>query len=79
MEDAGYDVWYDPNEVDEANHARVLRAWARPDLDITIGKVILAGDDELAPVSVRVLACDDATEIITIEILYDADTRAAVA
>jgi hypothetical protein len=79
MEDAAYDVWYDPNEVDEANHARVLRAWARPDLDITIGKVILAGDDELAPMRARVLAYDDATEIITLEILFDADTRTAVA
>jgi hypothetical protein len=71
-------VWYDPNEVNQANHAQVLHAWARPDLDVTIGKVILAGDHEIDPVPARVPGYDETTGIITLELLFDA-TRTAVA
>jgi hypothetical protein len=48
-----YDVWYDPNEIDDTNHAQVLRACARPNLEITFGKIVLLGDDEQAPVPAR--------------------------
>ena len=78
METGSYDVWYDPNEVDAKNHAPVLRDWARADLEITIGRVILAGDDELEPVPARILAYNDNTGIITIELLLGT-TRSAVA
>ena len=71
MEPRDYDVWSDPNEVDETNHAQVLLGWARPGLDVTSGKVSLAGDDEIDPGPARILAYDDATEIITLEFLYD--------
>ena len=66
-----YDVWYDPNEIDADNRAHLLRSWARPDLDITCGRVILLGDDELEPVPARIVSFDDTTGIITVEILYD--------
>ncbi|MFN0027107.1 MAG: hypothetical protein ACKV2O_07985 [Acidimicrobiales bacterium] len=78
MATGSYDVWYDPNEVDANNHASVLRDWARADLEITIGRVILAGDDELEPVPARILAYNDNTGIITIELLLGT-TRIAVA
>jgi hypothetical protein len=73
-----YDVWYDPNEVDAANHTLVLRDWVRPDVEITIGKVILAGDDELEPLPARILAYQDNTGIITLELLFKG-TQSAVA
>ena len=69
MASSDYDVWYDPNEVDANNHAPVLHDWARPGLKITIGRTILAGDDELEPVPARILAYNDNTGIITIELL----------
>ena len=78
MDRAAYDVWYDPNEVDATNHAHVMRAWARDDLLVTLGNVILVGDDELDPVPARIVGFDETTEIITIEILFG-DSRAAVA
>ena len=73
-----YDVWYDPNEVDAANHALVLRDWMRADVEITIGKVILAGDDEFDPLPARIVAYEDKTGIITIELLFKG-THSAVA
>lgn len=78
MTTGSYDLWYDPNEVDAKNHTPVLRAWARPALEITIGKIILAGDDELEPVPARILAYDHDRGIITIELLFDT-SRIAVA
>jgi hypothetical protein len=78
METTDYDVWYDPNEIDATNHVQVLRGWARADLDITMGKVIRIGDDELDPLPARIVAFDSATGIITLEVLFAID-HAAVA
>ncbi len=78
METTDYDVWYDPNEIDATNQVQVLRGWARADLDITMGKVIRIGDDELAPLPARIVAFDSATGIITLEVLFAID-HAAVA
>jgi hypothetical protein len=66
-----YDVWYDPNEIDETNHAQVLRAWARPELEITFGKIVMLGDDEQDPIPVRILSFNEATDITTIEVLFN--------
>jgi hypothetical protein len=78
MDTKPYDVWYDPNEIDGTNHVQVLRAWARPDLDITYGKVVLLGDDEQEPVSARIVSFDESTDIITLEVLFD-QARTSVA
>ena len=78
MTTGDYDVSYDPNEVDADNQAPVLRDWARAGLEITIGRTILAGDDELEPVPARILAYNDNTGIITIELLLGG-THSAVA
>ncbi len=67
-----YDVWYDANEVNEVNHAHVLRGWARTDLEITYGRVILAGNDEVDPVPARIVGFDESTGIITLELLFEA-------
>jgi hypothetical protein len=66
-----YDVWYDLNEIDETKHAQVLRAWARPNLEITFGKIVLLGDDEQAPVPARIVSFNEATDIITLEVLFN--------
>jgi hypothetical protein len=66
-----YQVWYDPNEIDETNYAQVLRSWARPNLEITFGKIVLLGDDELDPVPARVVSFNEATNIITLEVLFN--------
>jgi transcription elongation GreA/GreB family factor len=71
MDTQPYDVWYDPNEIDETNHAQVLRAWARPDLEITFGKIVLLGDDEQEPVPARIVSFNEATDIITLEVLFN--------
>ncbi len=39
-----YDAWYDPNEIDETNHAHVLRSWFQPDVEITHGRIVLLGE-----------------------------------
>jgi hypothetical protein len=71
MDAERYDVWYDANEVDENNHVQVLRSWARPDLDVTYGKIVRLGDDEQEPVSARIVSFDESTDIITLEVLFD--------
>ncbi len=71
MNSQPYDVCYDPNEIDETNHAQVLRAWARPDVEITFGKIVLLGDDEQAPVPARIVSFNEATDIITLEVLFN--------
>jgi len=71
MDNQPYDFWYDPNEVDETNRAQVLRAWARPGLEVTFGKIVLLGDDEQAPVPARIIAFDESKDIITVEVLFD--------
>lgn len=71
MDTEPYDVWYDPNEIDETNHAQALRAWARPNLEITFGKIVLRGDDEQAPVPARIVSFNEATDIITLEVLFN--------
>jgi hypothetical protein len=78
MEAEVYNIWYDPNEVDADNRTQVLRAWARPGLEIAIGDTILLGDDELDPVPARILSFDADTGILTVELLSDA-THIAVA
>ena len=78
MESRPYDVWYDPNEVDVANHAHVLRSWVLPGVEITYGKIILAGDDEVDPVPARIIRFDEATGIIEIELLFN-EAHSAVA
>ena len=78
METTDYDVWYDPNEIDATNHVQVLRDWARADLDITLGKIVRIGDDELDPLPARIVSFDRATGIITLAVLLAA-AQAAVA
>jgi hypothetical protein len=78
MDTQPYDVWYDPNEIDGTNHAQVLRAWARPDLEITYGKIVLLGDDEQAPVRARIISFNESNDIITVEVLFN-ETQTAVA
>ena len=56
----------------------MLRAWARPDLDITFGKIVLLGDDEQEPVGARIVSFDENTNIITLEVLFD-EAHTAVA
>lgn len=73
-----YDVWYDPNEVDAQNRIEVLRTWARPDLDITIGSIVRVGDDEIAPLAAWIRGYNDDRGIITLELILDAE-QAAVA
>jgi hypothetical protein len=66
-----YDVWYDPDEIDETGHSQVLRVWARPNLEITFGRIVLLGDDEQAPVPARIVSFDEATDIVTLEVLFN--------
>ena len=68
MDTEPYDVWYDPNEIDETNHAQVLRAWARPNLEITFGKIVLMNKP---PVPARIVSFNEATDIITLEVLFN--------
>lgn len=68
---------YYPNEIDATNHLQVMRDWARADLDITLGKIVRIGDDELDPVPARIISFDSAAGIITLEVL--AAAQAAVA
>ncbi len=78
MDHTTYDIWYDPNEIDGDNHAEVLRSWARPDLEITYGSIVLLGDDEQDPVRARIVGFNETSEIITVEVLFD-EAHSAVA
>jgi hypothetical protein len=79
MDFSTYDVWYDPNEIGADNRLRVLSTWARPGLEIAVGKVVLIGDDELPPLFARILGFDDQSSLVTLEVLFDALETAAVA
>jgi hypothetical protein len=79
MDFSTYDFWYDPNEIGADNRLRVLSSWARPGLEITVGKVVLIGDDELPPLFARILGLDDPSGLVTLEVLFDALETAAVA
>lgn len=70
MNSRPYDIWYDPNEIDETNYAQVLMRWARSGLEITYGKVVLLGDDEEDPVAARIVSFHQASGIITLEVLF---------
>ncbi len=73
MAAAGYDVSYDPNEVDADGRVQALRAWIRDDVAVTLGDAILAGDDELEPVPARVVAFDTNTGIVTLQLEFGRD------
>lgn len=69
MAGSAYDVWYDPNEVDSHNRVQVLLAWVRAGLSLTLGAIVLAGDEDEPPVKARVIARDGDTGIAQLELL----------
>ncbi len=79
MDFSTYDVWYDPNEIGADNRLRVLLSWAKPGLEIAVGRLVRIGDDELPPLFARILGFDDQTSLLTLEVLFDTLENAAVA
>jgi hypothetical protein len=41
-----------------------------PNLEITFGKIVFLGDDEQDPVPARIVSFNEATDIITLEVLF---------
>ncbi len=52
--------------------------WARADLEITYGRIVLLGDDDQDPVPARIISFNETNGIITVEVLFD-EAHSAVA